>query len=311
MKKHNKIKEEELVRQNFFMTPYALYRNPAYKGLSNDAKTLYALMLDRVNLSVKNRGDWTDENGEVYCYFTVESAMEFLEKSKQYIIKLKKELHDFGLLLEIKQGLNKPNRIYPLKIDVSRRYSEKTSGSIKNARKYTRETSGGLSQGLLEERERDSNHTELNHTNINHTEMPSAADSGNTLYSIGSHEGQISATADFQTEFNVFKYYQERIGVLDGFQSQQLKEYQDIDGMEPELVKVAIDKAADNSKRSFRYIEAILKNWAQNGIKTVVQQEEDQRQFENSKNPVDRHKPFLTRPQSNGKAKFGPACGKY
>lgn len=305
MKKHNKIKEEELVRQNFFMTPYALYRNPAYKGLSNDAKILYALMLDRVNLSVKNRGDWTDENGEVYCYFTVESAMEFLEKSKQYIIKLKKELHDFGLLLEIKQGLNKPNRIYPLKIDVSRRYSEKTSGSIKNARKYTRETSGGLPQGLLEERERDSNHTELNHTNINHTEMPSAADSGNTLYSIGAENN--SATADF----NVYEYYQERIGLLDGFQFQQLKEYQDIDGMEPELVKVAIDKAADNSKRSFRYIEAILKNWAQNGIKTVVQQEEDQRQFENSKNTVDRHKPFLTRPQSNGKAKFGPACGKY
>lgn len=305
MKKHNKIKEEELVRQNFFMTPYALYRNPAYKGLSNDAKTLYALMLDRVNLSVKNRGDWTDENGEVYCYFTVESAMEFLEKSKQYIIKLKKELHDFGLLLEIKQGLNKPNRIYPLKIDVSRRYSEKTSGSIKNARKYTRETSGGLSQGLLEERERDSNHTELNHTNINHTEIPSAADSGNTLYSIGAENN--SATADF----NVYEYYQERIGLLDGFQFQQLKAYRDLDGLETELIKIAIDKAADNSKRSFRYVESILKKWVQNGIRTVARQQEDQREFENSKNTVDRHKPFLTRPQSNGKAKFGPACGKY
>lgn len=305
MKKHNKIKEEELVRQNFFMTPYALYRNPAYKGLSNDAKTLYALMLDRVNLSVKNRGDWTDENGEVYCYFTVESAMEFLEKSKQYIIKLKKELHDFGLLLEIKQGLNKPNRIYPLKIDVSRRYSEKTSGSIKNARKYTRETSGGLSQGLLEERERDSNHTELNHTNINHTEIPSAADSGNTLYSIGAENN--SATADF----NVYEYYQERIGLLDGFQFQQLKAYRDLDGLETELIKIAIDKAADNSKRSFRYVESILKNWVQNGIRTVARQQEDQREFENSKNTVDRHKPFLTRPQSNGKAKFGPACSKY
>lgn len=305
MKKHNKIKEEELVRQNFFMTPYALYRNPAYKGLSNDAKTLYALMLDRVNLSVKNRGDWTDENGEVYCYFTVESAMEFLEKSKQYIIKLKKELHDFGLLLEIKQGLNKPNRIYPLKIDVSRRYSEKTSGSIKNARKYTRETSGGLSQGLLEERERDSNHTELNHTNINHTEIPSAADSGNTLYSIGAENN--SATADF----NVYEYYQERIGLLDGFQFQQFKAYRDLDGLETELIKIAIDKAADNSKRSFRYVESILKNWVQNGIRTVARQQEDQREFENSKNTVDRHKPFLTKPRNNGKAKFGPACGKY
>lgn len=292
-----KYRKEDFGGLTFFAMPYALFGNPTYKGLSNDAKVLYGLMMDRINLSIKNQEDWTDENGEVYCYFSVETAMEFLGKSNRYIIKLKKELHDFGLLLEARQGLNKPNRIYPLKIDISR--------------KCTRVTSGSARKSLLEVHESHSNHTELNHTNINHTEMPSAADSGNTLYSIGSHEGQISATADFRTEFNVFKYYQERIGVLDGFQSQQLKEYQDIDGMEPELVKVAIDKAADNSKRSFRYIEAILKNWAQNGIKTVVQQEEDQRQFENSKNTVDRHKPFLTRPQSNGKAKFGPACGKY
>lgn len=293
MKKHNKIKEEELVRQNFFMTPYALYRNPVYKGLSNDAKTLYALMLDRVNLSVKNRGDWTDENGEVYCYFTVESAMEFLEKSKQYIIKLKKELHDFGLLLEVKQGLNKPNRIYPLKIDVSRRYSEKTSGSIKNIRKSPIGTSGGTCQELLEEHERNSNHTELNHTNINHTETPSAADSGNTLYSIEAKNN--SATADF----NIYEYYQERIGLLDGFQLQQIEAYQAIDGMETELIKIAIDKAADNSKRSFNYVNSILKSWAQNGIKTVAQQNEEQRSFEGRKDNNDRP------------VKFGPACSKY
>lgn len=293
MKKHNKIKEEELVRQNFFMTPYALYRNPVYKGLSNDAKTLYALMLDRVNLSVKNRGDWTDENGEVYCYFTVESAMEFLEKSKQYIIKLKKELHDFGLLLEVKQGLNKPNRIYPLKIDVSRRYSEKTSGSIKNIRKSPIGTPGGTCQELLEEHERNSNHTELNHTNINHTETPSAADSGNTLYSIGAENN--SATADF----NIFDYYQNRIGLLDGFQLQQIEAYQAIEGMETELIKIAIDKAADNSKRSFNYVNSILKSWAQNGIKTVAQQTEEQRNFEGRKNTDDQP------------VKFGPACSKY
>ena len=156
--------------------------------------------------------------------------------------------------------------------------------------------------------ESHSNHTELNHTNINHTEIPSAADSGNTLYSIGAENSQNSATAD---DFNIFEYYQERIGLLDGFQSQQLKAYQDLDGLEIELIKIAIDKAADNSKRSFRYVESILKNWAQNGIRTVAQQKEDQRQFEDSKNAVDRHKPFLTKPRSNGKAKFGPACGKY
>ena len=82
---------------------------------------------------------------------------------------------------------------------------------------------------------------------------------------------------------NIYDYYQQRIGSLDGFQYEKLKDYLDIDRLEPELVKKAIDKGADNSKRNFGYINTILKNWAQNGILTVVQQEEEQRQFIDSK----------------------------
>ena len=106
-----------------------------------------------------------------------------------------------------------------------------------------------------------------------------------------------SATAD-KSNFNIFEHYQERIGLLDGFQLQQLEGYQVIDGLEPELIKIAIDKAADNSKRSFGYVNSILKSWAQNGIKTVGQQQEEQNNYASNK--------------SNGdKPKFGPACSKY
>lgn len=89
-----------------------------------------------------------------------------------------------------------------------------------------------------------------------------------------------SATADEKSEFNIFEYYQSRIGVLDGYQSQKLNDYIYIDNLSPELVKRAIDRAADNSKRNFGYINSILKNWAQNGIKTIVQQDEEQRNFD-------------------------------
>lgn len=106
-----------------------------------------------------------------------------------------------------------------------------------------------------------------------------------------------SATAD-KSNFNIFEHYQERIGLLDGFQLQQLEAYQVIDGLEPDLIKVAIDKAADNSKRSFGYVNSILKSWAQNGIKTVAQQQEEQNSFQSNK------------PNSD-KPKFGPACSKY
>ena len=85
------------------------------------------------------------------------------------------------------------------------------------------------------------------------------------------------------TDINIYDYYQQRIGPLDGFQYEKIKDYLDIDKMEPELVKKAIDKGADNSKRNFGYINKILKNWAQNGVLTVAQQEEEQRQFEESK----------------------------
>lgn len=64
---------------------------------------------------------------------------------------------------------------------------------------------------------------------------------------------------------------------------QCLKEYIEKDGFDIDLVKLAIDKGADGSKRNFGYINAILKNWRQNGIKTVAQQEEETKEFQNKK----------------------------
>lgn len=109
---------------------------------------------------------------------------------------------------------------------------------------------------------------------------------------------QISASAANNSEINIFDYYQNRIGLLDGYQLQKLEEYRTFDGLEPELIKIAIDKAADNSKRSFGYVNSILKSWAQNGIKTVAQQQEEQNNYASNKSNSD-------------KPKYGPACSKY
>ena len=117
-----------------------------------------------------------------------------------------------------------------------------------------------------------------------------------TEVEVEERNGQMSSSA---ADFNIFEYYQERIGPLDGYQMEKLKGYIDFDKMEIMLVKRAIDRAADNSKRSFGYINSILKSWAQNGIKTIPQQDEEQRSFEGRKN------------NDNQTAKFGPACSKY
>ena len=81
----------------------------------------------------------------------------------------------------------------------------------------------------------------------------------------------------------ISSYYQKRIGIIDGQQYQILIDYLTLDGMELEVIKTAIDKAADNSKRSFSYINSILKNWRNNGIRTMVQVEDEQRQFQQKK----------------------------
>ncbi|MGQ7330834.1 phage replisome organizer N-terminal domain-containing protein [Streptococcus suis] len=85
------------------------------------------------------------------------------------------------------------------------------------------------------------------------------------------------------TDTNIYDYYQQRIGSLDGYQYEKLKDYLEIDKLEPELVKRAIDKAADGSKRYFNYINSILTNWVKNGIRTIARQDEEQRQFVDSK----------------------------
>ena len=94
-------------------------------------------------------------------------------------------------------------------------------------------------------------------------------------------EKEIEEEIDKKTSATeISSYYQKRIGIIDGQQYQILIDYLTLDGMELEVIKSAIDKGADNSKRSFNYINSILKNWRNNGIRTMVQVEDEQRQFQ-------------------------------
>ena len=97
-------------------------------------------------------------------------------------------------------------------------------------------------------------------------------------------EKEIEEEIDKKTSATeISSYYQKRIGIIDGQQYQILNDYLTLDGMELEVIKGAIDKGADNSKRSFNYINSILKNWRNNGIRTMVQVEDEQRQFQQKK----------------------------
>ena len=94
----------------FFKVPKPLIYDEKYKRLSNNAKLMYMLLFDRLELSLTNK--WHDKNGNVFQYYTNEQLMIDLNCSEPTIIKIKKELKDAQLLNEVRQGVNMPNRIY-------------------------------------------------------------------------------------------------------------------------------------------------------------------------------------------------------
>ncbi|MGS7228236.1 replication initiator protein A [Streptococcus pyogenes] len=100
---------DEVKNNQFYQFPQWLLKEP-YNVLSDKAKLIYMLLFDRRTLSVENK--WFDDDGKVYMYFTNEQFMELLKCSEKTIIKSKKELSNFGLLNEVRQGINKPNRLY-------------------------------------------------------------------------------------------------------------------------------------------------------------------------------------------------------
>ena len=99
----------------FFKFPKPFIYDEKYKRLSNNAKLMYMLLFGRLELSVKN--GWHDRKGNVFQYYTNEQLMIDLNSSEKTIIKVKKELREVGLLEDIRQGNNLPNRIYISQVD--------------------------------------------------------------------------------------------------------------------------------------------------------------------------------------------------
>ena len=81
----------------------------------------------------------------------------------------------------------------------------------------------------------------------------------------------------------IVEEYQSRIAPLDGTQFELLKEFITLDGMESKVVLKAIGLAADNGKRNFSYIRAILTNWKNDGVLTIAAVDERERLYKESK----------------------------
>ena len=80
--------------------------------LTHTAKLLYALLLDRANLSRAN--DWVDEQGRTFLIFPIEKISEALDKSRMTVKNALNELTAAGLIERQRQRFSSPNRIYVL-----------------------------------------------------------------------------------------------------------------------------------------------------------------------------------------------------
>ena len=96
---------------SFYRVPKVLFTDERFWNISTDAKLLYGILLDRMNLSAKN--GWMDEAGRVYIIFTIDEIKGSIGCAEKKAVKLLDELErKCGLIERKRQGLGKPNLIY-------------------------------------------------------------------------------------------------------------------------------------------------------------------------------------------------------
>ena len=113
----------------FYRIPKLLITSPEFKRVSDSAKLLYGLMLDRMSLSIKN--GWVDDENRAFIYFTTNDVMEQMCCGTEKATKLLAELDvekGIGLIERKKQGQGKPAIVYLKKFYVD------DNGNDRNAR---------------------------------------------------------------------------------------------------------------------------------------------------------------------------------
>lgn len=170
-KKYN-VQEEAAER--FYRLPKVFFTSERYKKLSNDAKIAFAILQDRLELSIRNQ--WFDEEGNIYFLYGNQHLGELLNCSKPTVIKIKKELHSTELLEERRMGLSQSNRLYLLKpvadsSDVEEwTKPEKEPSALEPQQKLKSFTSGSQNSLLQEVKNLNTNDTDLNDTDFSDTE---------------------------------------------------------------------------------------------------------------------------------------------
>jgi hypothetical protein len=109
MEKRVRYTASDVSNNRFYKLPKFLFEE-GFEELSNDARVLYALLRDRLDLSMSN--GWVNECSEVYLIYKRENMANILKCSLPKVKTIVEQLKEYGLIEEERMGLNRPNRIY-------------------------------------------------------------------------------------------------------------------------------------------------------------------------------------------------------
>lgn len=215
---------------SFYRIPKLLFTNPRFSSLSAEAKTLYGILLDRMDLSMKN--GWLDKQNRVYLFFTVQEIQESLGCGKNKAIQLMKELEKMGLIERKRQGMGKPSFVYVKNI---------LSCPESGLKRFRNQTSGGLENKLQEVGKLNSNHTDYSQTDQsqNNQSYPEDSDSEKD-----DREVDDNAFDTIRKREDYRRYFREELGI------DELKtEYPSNADMIEELFELIVDTVC--SSRAF------------------------------------------------------------
>ncbi|MCG1090289.1 replication initiator protein A (plasmid) [Staphylococcus haemolyticus] len=263
---------QEQFRAKFYQLPKVLFTNEKYMKLSNDAKVAYAILQDRLELSIKN--EWFNENGDIYFIYTNEKLKEILNCQNSKLSKIKNELINVDLLEQIRTGQGKPNQLYlnrPI-IESSDVYKIKNQESDvaedrhdkdvrkSDVKKSENQTSRNPKIGRQEIRKSDANNTKFSNTEFIETELN---DTTTTNHKHSSSSNITQWLKIIQNDLNIemtAKYKKDLSNLLEKFNN--------------DIIAYAIEHTSLHAKNPKPFILKILQKWEENNIKTVKQAKE-------------------------------------
>ena len=102
----------QFLKCDSYLPPYMAYPKFLLKvDISETAKLVYILLLDRARLSMKNK-DWQDESGRVFVLYTIPNLAKDIGRGETTVKKALNQLVQQGLICKQSLGPGQPNKIY-------------------------------------------------------------------------------------------------------------------------------------------------------------------------------------------------------